>query len=414
MNLLENVREGLISIKANLLRSVLTALIIAIGISALVGILTAIDAIKGSVDDNLGSLGSRTFDIDQKYQQSGRRRRFGRKQSTVRTITYSDASRFKRMMARKAVVSLSLSVSGNAEFKSGANKTNPNISVTGIDENFLKIKQYDLAMGRGFTETEVDYGTPVGIIGSEVAKTLFKESSPLNQLVYYTGGRFLVVGILSSKGKGQGSSSNDRQIYVPITYARNHNSSDRNLSANISVLAPNVASMNNLMAEAQGVMRQVRRDKVGQADTFEITRSESLARGMNEVTGYLQLAGFVIGFVTLLGASIGLMNIMLVSVTERTREIGIRKALGATQSLIRAQFLIEAIVICQLGGILGVGLGLVMGNAVSIFTGSGHFIVPWLWIGVAIVICIIVGVLSGFYPAWKASKLDPIEALRYE
>jgi putative ABC transport system permease protein len=318
------------------------------------------------------------------------------------------------MMAKKAVVSLSLSVSGNAEFKSGANKTNPNISVTGIDENFLKIKQYDLAMGRGFTETEVDHGTPVGIIGSEVAKSLFKESSPLNQLVYYTGGRFLVVGILSSKGKGQGSSSNDRQIYVPITYARNHNSSDRNLSANISVLAPNVASMNNLMAEAQGVMRQVRRDKVGQADTFEITRSESLARGMNEVTGYLQLAGFVIGFVTLLGASIGLMNIMLVSVTERTREIGIRKALGATQSLIRAQFLIEAIVICQLGGILGVGLGLVMGNAVSIFTGSGHFIVPWLWIGVAIVICVIVGVLSGFYPAWKASKLDPIEALRYE
>jgi len=414
MNYIENIREALISIKGNLLRSVLTALIIAIGISALVGILTAIDAIKGSVDENLGSLGSRTFDIDQKYQQSGRRRRFGKRESTVRAISYNDAIRFKKLMSKKGTVSLSLFVSGNAEFKVGSLKTNPNININGVDENYFKIKQYDLSAGRTFSQAEIEFGTPTAIIGQEIAKTLFKDSSPLKKYIYFSGGRFLVTGVLASKGKGQGSSSNERQVYLPLTYARNHSSADHNLNVNISVLSPTITEMDNLMAEAQGIMRQLRSDKVGSADSFEITRSESLNRGMNEVTGYLQIAGFVIGFVTLLGASIGLMNIMLVSVTERTREIGIRKALGATQNLIRAQFLIEAIVICQIGGILGVGLGLVMGNAVAIFTGDGSFIVPWLWIIVAFIVCVIVGVVSGFYPAWKASKLDPIDALRYE
>jgi putative ABC transport system permease protein len=172
--------------------------------------------------------------------------------------------------------------------------------------------------------------------------------------------------------------------------------------------------MDMAMGEAQGVMRIVRRDPIGE-ESFEVKKSESLAETLDEITGYLRIGGLGIGFITLVGASIGLMNIMMVSVTERTREIGIRKALGATPKTIRQQFIIEAIVVCQLGGIMGVILGIGVGNLITSAIGDDiTFIIPWVWIIVAFAIGVVVGLGSGYYPAWKASKLDPIDSLRFE
>lgn len=168
------------------------------------------------------------------------------------------------------------------------------------------------------------------------------------------------------------------------------------------------------MDEARGMMRAVRHDLPGREDSFEIRKSETLAESLKEVTGTLRIAGFVIGLITLMGASIGLMNIMLVSVTERTHEIGVRKALGATPMRIRVQFLTEAVSVCIMGGSLGILLGIAAGNTVSVMMGSGVFVVPWLWISVGLAMCVAVGIFSGLYPAIKASRLDPVEALRFE
>lgn len=414
MTISENISESLKSIKANFLRSILTALIIAIGISALVGILTSIDAIQSSVDDNLANLGARSFEIERKYEEGKRKRKFGRREAGVRSISYQDALDFQTKMNDKGTVALWLWVSGQAELKAGRKKTNNNSALKGINENYLAFKGYNIIKGRAITQTELSLGVPVAVIGQEIAKVLFDDKEAIGQYVYSSWGRFLVIGILEDKGSGRGDNSTVRQCLIPMKLARFRASADYNTSVNIGVLSKSVKQMDEDMAMAEALMRQVRSDRPGTPSSFRLTRSESLAASMKDITGYLRIAGFVIGFVTLLGASIGLMNIMMVSVTERTREIGVRKALGATQIKIRMQFLIEAIVICQIGGIAGIGLGILIGNLVASSLDISQFIVPWFWMGVAAVVCFVVGVLSGYYPAWKASQLDPIESLRYE
>jgi putative ABC transport system permease protein len=210
-----------------------------------------------------------------------------------------------------------------------------------------------------------------------------------------------------------GGGGSDRLILIPLQTA-NQMPHQQELTYNIKTTVGSPEKLDYMLGEATGIMRKVRQDKPGQEDSFEITRSDSALKSLDEISGYLKVGGFLIGFITLLGASIGLMNIMMVSVTERTREIGIRKALGATALQIRQQFLIEAIVICVLGGLLGIFLGVGMGNLVAGFIGEGGFFVPWLWVSLGLMVCITVGLISGWYPAFKASKLDPIESLRYE
>jgi len=223
-----------------------------------------------------------------------------------------------------------------------------------------------------------------------------------------------VIGILEKKGSLTGA-GDDRVIFIPIDNGRVL-AADRSLSFNITASVASIGDQETAIGEARGTMRLVRRDVLGQPDSFRIERADQLAKDLEKTTDVLRVGGFVVGFITLLGAAIALMNIMLVSVTERTREIGIRKSLGATPRLIRLQFLIEAIVICLLGGIGGVILGLGIGNLISMVVsqGAGGFVVPWLWMGLGILICVAVGLFSGIYPAVRASRLDPIEALRYE
>ncbi|MDX5420717.1 MAG: ABC transporter permease [Hymenobacteraceae bacterium] len=413
MNLIENIREGLRAIHSNLLRTVLTGLIISIGIMSLVGILTAVDSMKHSLTQTFSSLGANSFDIRRKGSNN-RGSQQGRLQKVYPTITYEQASKYKDLMSDNASVSLSAFISGATVVKSTTEKTNPNISVVGGDENYLQNENLNLAKGRGFSNYEHEFGINVAIIGDEIASTLFKNQEAVGEHITFLGRRFKVVGQLEKKGSSMGGSG-DRRIIIPLETGRQiPRQGSSELTYNIKTAIPQPDELNYVMGEATGIMRNVRQDALGQEESFEIRRSDSALETLNEISGYLKAGGFIIGFITLLGASVGLMNIMMVSVNERTREIGVRKALGATSLQIRQQFLIEAVVICILGGLVGIFLGILMGNGIASLIGEGGFIVPWIWVAVGLTICVVVGVISGYYPAFKASKLDPIESLRYE
>ncbi|MBC7449156.1 MAG: ABC transporter permease [Hymenobacteraceae bacterium] len=412
MNFLENIRESLQAIRVNLLRTVLTALIVAIGILALVGILTAIDALQASLTSTFSSMGAGAFDIRAKGYGN---RRFGGKVARVYPPTsWVQARTFQDQMTRQGLkVSLSTRVAGALRVAANGLKTNPNMRVVGVDENYLAAQNLDLGAGRGFSARELAGGANVCVVGAEISTSLFKGRPPIGDYINVLGQRFQVVGMLARTGSSMKGTGGDRQILVPILCG-NRLPRQQALTYDLKTLVPDPTRLDYTVQQATGTMRAVRQDRPGQEDSFDIERSDSLLSDLNELTGSARAAGFVVGFITLLGAAIALMNIMLVSVTERTREIGIRKALGATSLQIRQQFLIEAIVICLLGGILGVVLGVAAGNLVTVIAGAGVFIVPWLWMGLGLGICVTVGLISGYYPAAKASRLDPIESLRYE
>jgi len=411
MNLVENVNEGLRSIQANMLRSILTALIIAFGIMSLVGILTAIDGMKASITDSFSNLGVNSFEIRSISNRHGSRG--GVKQKVYAYITYKEASKFEDLYRVPGNVSISSWVTGIAEAKRGSKKTNPNVGVVGANEHYLIIEGMDIEDGRNLSPIEVRYGSYVAIIGQEVIDVLFEDDEePINDFVSILGNRYKIIGTLKKQGALEGGSS-DRRIIIPIQNARG-NAGRRTLRFTLQVNIDNLVEMEHAMSEARGLMRTIRRDPIGEDDSFELRRNQSLEEELEEISGYLRAGGFGIGFITLLGASIGLMNIMMVSVTERTREIGIRKALGATPLRIRQQFIIEAIVVCMLGGLLGVLLGIGIGNLIAQLISPGTFVVPWAWVFVGLVVCVIVGLVSGYYPAFKASRVDPIESLRFE
>ncbi len=412
MNIKENIAEGLRAIQGNLLRAIITALIIALGILALVGILTAVDGIQNNVNQSLSGLGANTFDIVVE-QRNGRRR--GMMEKPKPPIVYREAKQFKELFTAQedAIVSLYTGVTGSAEVKYGSAKTNPNIRIIGVDEEYLDIKAYKLQNGRNVSETDMELSSNTAVIGFELATKLFPKESPLNKEISAIGNKFKVVGVLEKKGSLSGG-GDDRIILIPLSTGRQFDTQG-NFSYEITTSVESVSSIEEAIGEATAVMRRVRRDQVGAEDSFEIERADSLIQETEQITSGMQMGGLVIAVITLLGASIALMNIMMVSVTERTREIGVRKALGASPSKIRFQFLIEAIVICLLGGLAGVFLGIIGGNAVSsLLFNQSNFIIPWTWIIVGLIVCVSVGLLSGFYPAYKASKLDPIESLRYE
>ena len=411
MNYTENIKEGLRSVQSNLLRSILTALIITIGITALVGILTAIDSMQSQIRSSFADLGANAFDI--KVPQRNRRGFGGRRiEKIYPPLDYRQAKAYEKNISFSARVTLSVGVTGAAEIKYQSLKTNPNVSVTGINEHYMFSQSLDLESGRSFSTIELNQGSFAAIIGSEIAETLFENANPLDELITVRGYKYKVVGVLKEEGSSQGGSG-DRQILIPLENARIL-LDNAEPTYNISTTLGSTTDFDMAIGEATSLMRRIRKDPLGMPESFEIERSETLVERLNNIAGYFKFGGGLISFITLLGAAIGLMNIMLVSVTERTREIGVRKALGATPKRIREQFLVEAIVICQLGGIAGIVLGIAVGNFLASLLGSEQFIVPWLWMMIAVLACVLVGMASGFYPAYKASKLDPIDSLRFE
>lgn len=410
MNLTENIRLALQSIRSNLVRTILTCLIIAFGIMALVGILTAIDSLEGSIKSNFSSLGANSFSIEQK-RDSGRRGR-GHDDKPGPPILYREAILFKERYSFPAVVSISETVTGISTIKHDSKKTNPNVLVNGVDENFLLTSGNEIGNGRYFTLDEIQEGSPVIVLGQDVVDKIFgKQEDPVNRFVSMYAIRYRVIGVLESMGSSM-VSQGDNVVLIPLLNAmRNFIGYDNSVNVDVNVAA--IEQLQPAIDEATSLLRNVRGLRLREEIDFEISKSDELA---NELIGNLRFvtyAATLIGIITLFGAAIGLMNIMLVSVTERTREIGVSKALGATRMEIRRQFLTEAIVICQIGGILGIILGILVGNLVSLVLGA-DFIIPWVWIGAGILFCFLVGLVSGLYPAIKASRLDPIEALRYE
>lgn len=412
MTLQENMRLAFVSIRANLLRTALTFLIIAIGIAALVGILTSIDSIKASLTENFASMGSNTFNIIRKGAgiRGGRR---GQMRKVGESITYEQAIRFKELYQYPATVSVSAlgSTASLVQYKSL--ETNPNITIYGADETYLSVAGYELELGRNVSEDEATDGRNVVILGSAIVDKLFdgNHQKALDQIVLVRNIHYRVIGTLKEKGSSM-TFSGDRMVIMPLMTLRKYFGSQTN-SYNLSVGVRQTTDLDFAIAEATGVFSRVRGVPLGEEPDFEIEKSDGVLSFIMENTATLQLAAIFIGFVTLLGAAIGLMNIMLVSVTERTREIGICKSLGATRNNILIQFLTEAVVICQVGGLLGIVLGLLVGNLVGLLL-NAPFIVPWAWMGLGVALCFVVGLVSGLYPAVKASGLDPIEALRHE
>ncbi len=411
---IENIKVALNSIRGQMLRTVLTVMIIAFGITALVGILTATDAIKASLEGNFSSLGANTITL----QNRGSAITIGRSGQVPKSfpaIPFDLAMDFKKAFEFPgATVSVSFNAASAVEIRFGSNKTDPNVTVMGIDENYFKTAGYEVLSGRDFNVTEIELGAPVAVIGGDVAKKLFPnepQQKIIGKEISVNGRRYKVIGMLVSKGSSA-ALSGDNQVFIPITKARSVYAG-ANRSFAINIMAGSAKDLDPVSGAATGLLRNLRQLRPRDEDNFSITRSDSLATSLFENLEYVTMAAAGIGLITLLGAAIALMNIMLVSVTERTREIGTRKALGAKRNSILWQFLTEAIVICQLGGLLGTLVGILIGNLVSFFLES-PFIIPWFWILMAGIICFVVGVFSGLYPAIKAAKLDPIEALRYE
>jgi putative ABC transport system permease protein len=409
--LAENIKVSLEAIRSHLLRTILTVTIIAFGIMALVGILTAIESIKYFLNENFSMMGANTFSI----RNHALMVRIGGEHKDPRmfdAIKFEQALEFKERYEFPADVSVSTFATHTATIKYRSEKSNPNIPVMGADENYMITSGQEISKGRNFDETEVQQGAHVVIIGSEIEKTLFKNNEdPIGKIISIGPGKYMVIGVMKEKGSSIGFSG-DRNCIVPIQNVRQYFSMpNRNFNISVSVRDPLL--MDQAIGEAIGTFRVIRGDKVGNEMTFAIEKSDSIAAMLEENIKYVAMAATFIGLITLIGAAIGLMNIMLVSVTERTQEIGIRKAMGATRRTIRNQFLAEAIVIAQIGGLIGIILGILIGNILSILLKTS-FVIPWAWMFMGVVLCFGVALISGIIPANKAAKLDPIESLRYE
>lgn len=405
----ENIRIALVSVRSHLLRTILTVMIIAFGIMALVGILTAIESIKGSINSNFARMGSNTFSIK---NHGMRMHGGGERAKDYKEISFDEAMEFKERFSFPALTSVSTTGSFAATVKYGSKKTNPNIMVMGVDDNYLVTSGYEIETGRNFSTNELNNGDYVVIVGKEIVTKLFgNKESPEEKQITVGPQKYKIIGVLKEKGSSMGFSG-DKTCLIPLANLRKF-ATNRTLSYTINVMVANSLMMDVAIGEATGTFRVIRNVLPGDNNNFEVEKSDNLAQMLVENISYVTLAATIIGLITLLGAAIGLMNIMLVSVTERTREIGIRKAMGANSRTIRNQFLIEAIVIGQLGGLLGIVFGILIGNIMSIILGSS-FVIPWIWIFSGILLCVLVGLASGIFPAMKAARLDPIEALRYE
>jgi putative ABC transport system permease protein len=406
----ENLRISFRAIRSNRVRAILTICIIAIGIMALVGILTAIDAIKSSLTNQFTMMGANSFTITSR----GMNIQIGDSRSRTKNfsrISYREAEEFKKRFTEPAFVSVSFTASGLSTVKYQSEKTNPNVRLNGVDENQLTVAGYEIESGRNFSSDEIQTTRHYVIIGSDIVKDLFTSGvDPLGKEITVAGMKLLVTGVLKSKGSGIGNP--DRVCFMPITTARQYFSIP-NLSFNITVMPVNPVNLDVMTGEAEAIFRIIRNLNPKDETDFNINKSDNIVKMLLENIKYVTLAATIIGIVTLFGAAVGLMNIMLVSVTERTREIGVRKAIGAKTQTIKYQFLFESILIGQLGGIFGIILGVLIGNAVSSMLRSS-FIIPWVWVFTGVFVCFIVGVVSGYAPAVKAANIDPIEALRYE
>tara|TARA_R100001369_G_scaffold49261_1_gene75873 strand:- start:26417 stop:27658 length:1242 start_codon:yes stop_codon:yes gene_type:complete len=407
----ENVRIAFESIKSQLLRTILTVLIIAIGITALVGILSAVSALENTISSDFASMGANTFNL-QRYEFTTQRQGGEEREKINPILTYREVRTFKEnFIFPETLTSISFNGTSTAEVKFESEKTDPEVSVLGVNENYLVSSGLELEEGREFNYFDIQNNNKVAVLGADFAEGLFKNTNPINKTISIRGVKFQVIGILESKGSTFGNNQ-DLRVLIPIETARSV-FTQPDINYNISVRVGDKEMLEAAQSEAIITFRNIRGLNPVEENNFGIEKSDDLINRILSITGYLNIAAWIISIITIFGSSIALMNIMLVSVAERTREIGIRKALGAKKSTIATQFFMETLIIGQLGGLLGIILGILIGYAVS-SVAEFNFVTPWkamLW---ATGITILVAILAGSYPANKAAKQDPIESLRYE
>lgn len=425
MTLRDTLSLAFRTVRGNKLRSGITIAIITLGITALIGINTAIVAIQQKFTESFSSMGANGFTIrfreprwfggnndDVKKESKGKKKE--KKSNMGKPITKLQAETFKENYEFPAQVCLFMFGKNNAIISSDNKKTNPTVRVYGGDENYIDQNGRKLAYGRNLTPLDVQTGRNVCIIGKDVAAKFFGENleRPVDKIIKIDNIPFRVIGTLEAKGSTLGMSW-DNVVLTSYTNVRRFFNSNPNASFNIQVKVPDLKLMDGAIGQATGVFRPIRKLSTTEEDNFAIDKSDSFVEMLMNSLVLVSGAAIVIGIITLMGAAIGLMNIMLVAVTERTKEIGLVKAIGGKRRNVRFQFLYESIIISMFGAGFGIVLGIILGNVVGILL-STSFVIPWGWVLFGVIICSLVGLLAGLYPAIKASKLNPIEALRYE
>lgn len=414
------------TVRGNRLRTGITVAIIALGITALIGINTAIAAMQQKFLESFSSMGATGFTIrfreprnffggggsQLKKEQKGKKRE--KKSNQGKPITEMQAEIFKNSFQFPSQVSMNIFGSRNAIVSNGSKKSNPNVWVMGGDENYADLNGFTISYGRNLNNLDIQSARNVCLIGRDVAKRFFGENieAPVGQTIKINNIPFLIVGALAAKGSTMGRSL-DNTVITTYSNVRSYFNSNANASFSIQVKVPDIKLMDGAIGEATGIFRPIRRLTVTEEDNFVIDKSDSIVEMLMRNLSFITIAAVLIGVITLAGAAIGLMNIMLVAVTERTKEIGLVKAIGGKRGNIQTQFLLESVIISLLGAIIGIVLGIAVGNIAGLLL-STSFVIPWNWVILGVVICSLVGLGAGLYPAIKASRLNPIEALRYE
>ncbi len=408
MQIKESILMALDSLRSNKLRSILTLIGISIGLFSIIIVMTAISGVQKSVEDTFNSIGTNNF-IIQKYPAinigPGSHRRYRNRKD----LTIEIGKKLKKMTTLPSAIGLQLSKNGRT-VKFGENKTNPDVSLVGLNIDQLKTDDRAIDYGRNFSAQDFSNSRAVCILGSDIVKSVFGPINPIGMKIHIDAMKLEVIGVFEKKGSVLGRSQ-DNFVVVPLSLFTKVYGDRR--SASITVMSDDNTDLEAVKSEVIGALRAIRKVPPGQDNDFEIVTNDQLIGQFNDLTKYFKLGAGIIAFISLISAGIGIMNIMLVSVTERTKEIGIRKAIGARKAMIRSQFVIEAIVLSQIGGIIGILLGLIGGNLVAVQLGVS-IVVPIDWILIGLAVTTFVGILFGVYPAVKASNLDPIDALRYE
>ena len=409
----EIVSMALGSLGANKLRAALTMIGITIGVFSVISVMTAIGALQNSIETGISFLGSNIFQFAKYPVNIDAGGETKKKYQNRRNITYRQALRYYELMQGNAqeicLKCFGRDLKGQAVYN--GIKTTPSLTIAGTNRSFLTANAYTLAYGRNLTDEDVDLARDVVVIGKMIEKRLFPHESPIGKTIRMSGHTYTVIGVLAEKGTSFGQSQDDICI-MPITrFFENYGEVNR--TVNIATQPFSTELYNRTVDKGISAMRIARRLRANQENDFEIYTNDSLKSAFAAVAGYVRVGAFVISFISLVAAGIGIMNIMLVSVTERTKEIGVRKSIGARSRDIMRQFLAEAVFISEAGGVLGIILGVIGGDLLAAWL-KVDLIFPYGWALAGLIVCSAIGIGFGLYPAYRAAALDPIEALRFE